>query len=178
MAMVLQVEFELFAETVRDLLGDAKAYIATSQGQTVVTSASPAKNTWVQTFSSLAVDQARKELEDHGMTVVNGIWLPEDVIGAANETPRAWVAAVAYQSSEKRPGLWMDAFPNLPSTSDVLTALYDEYVENGELQDLSLEEFIRIANPNVVVLTPEEICRYARTKAEEGCADVKVVKRP
>ncbi len=176
--MVLQVEFEGFSAAVREYIGLTRAYVAVSHGQTLVSAAKPKEGLVVQAYTSLSVQEAREKLAQEGLPMADGVWL--DPAGPSDQTEAltAWVAAVSYQSAERKPGLWLDAFPDPPSTSDVLTALYDEFVETGELQDMSLEQFIRIATPNVVILSPEDQARYLRKHLEEVCADAAPPRRP
>ena len=105
-------------------------------------------------------------LIESGLEVFEGEW-SEDRTEASEEEPALYVAAIAYRSKERAPGLWVDAFESPPIQGQVLKALYDEFLENGEIQDVSFEEFVRISEPTVVIVSPEDLSAFARSK--EGC---------
>lgn len=81
--------------------------------------------------------------------------------GEREAIPPYWVAAVAYSSATDIPGLWVDSSIIQPSTAEVTERLFKELEQDGELRGLTYEEFLRIAKPNVVVVSPEEVARYA-----------------
>lgn len=99
------------------------------------------------------------------MTIHRGSWsqgtdLPDREISISE----AYVAAIAYQSSEHKPGIWVDAFPSLPTQVQALRALFDEFRATGEIAEVSFEEFVRLANPNVVIVGPAEIHSFLTQK--------------
>jgi hypothetical protein len=159
--MVLTVPIEGFAEAVKSH-GDLKnAYVTTFGSQTVVTAFDPASGVIVRAHSLEPTDSVRKGLESKGIKVSLGHW------GDRSEDPGAlWVAAVAYKSVESMPGVWVDTFEDEPSKGQVLQAMYDEFRASGEAEDVLLDEFIELVEPNVVVLSPDRQAEFARTK---GC---------
>jgi hypothetical protein len=42
--------------------------------------------------------------------------------------------------------------------------MYEELRETGELSEVSFEEFVRLANANVVVVTPAQLRGYVMAK--------------
>lgn len=160
--MVLNVPFEGFAEAMRAHTGAQAAFLSTLGIQTVVTAADPAKGVILRSSARMPLAAARAALESAGVKVHEGSW-GEVADGGAP----LWVAAVAYRSSEDTPGLWVDTFETKPTTGQVLSELYEEFRETGEVGDVSMEEFIRLADPNVVVLSPEEQAEFARRT--RGC---------
>lgn len=165
--MILRVEFEQFPQTVKRLLACDQAYVAARTGGSLISAADPKTATLILCEADSPPDQARSELEKLGMEVFRGSWSldgSEIKLGAGGS---AHVAAVAYDSEEAKPGLWMDAFAEKPTLADVMRSMYDEFMANGEVpEDTSLEEFIRLANPNVVILSPEQIGGYVEAKVE------------
>jgi hypothetical protein len=160
--MVLTVPFEGFAEALRAHSSVKVAYATTQGGRTVVTALDPSTGAVVRCQTPLAPPEAKAALGQAGIEVREGSW------GDGSDIPQAlWVAAVAYKSDEDTPGLWVDTYESKPTTGQVLAELYEEFRETGEVGDVSLEEFIRLADPNVVVLSPEEQAEFSRRS--HGC---------
>lgn len=167
-AMILHVDFEHFASTVARLLESKEAFLYDQSGTIAVSAAHPDRKIIVGSTLRGDVLEVRGTLENAGFTVFEGEW------GESGEWPSdrmveepVYVAAIAYHSREKTPGLWVDAFPALPSTATALRAFYDELESNGEIAEVSFEEFVRAANPNVVILGPNEMRNYLKEK--NGC---------
>ena len=100
-----------------------------------------------------------------GMEVAHGGW-SHNVAGISDslgELP--YIAAIAYKSSDEMPGLWVDAFSETPTVAVAIKALYDEFRDTGEIGDISLEEFVRVANPNVTIVGPNELERFLAAKS-------------
>lgn len=141
----------------KSLQGARAAYVSTLGSRTVVTACDPASGAVVRCFATVSLSEARSTLEAAGVTVREGTW------GDRPDDPGPlWVAAVAYKSEEDSPGLWVDTYESKPTTGQVLGELYEEFRETGEVGDVSMEEFIRLADPNVVILSPEEQAEFAR----------------
>lgn len=166
--MVLTLDFSDIVEAVRRHLPEAEAFLAPYRTGTLVTAGSPDRGVLLRSITGLRPEEARSMLEAEGLAVRNGTWSLDGVDGDEGEVGTApfHVAAVAYQSGDGKPGLWMDASETPLTLAQVLRAMYDEFVGNGEVADVSLEAFIEAANPNVVILTPEDIERFARQKLE------------
>lgn len=166
--MMLHVEFDQFAQTVERLLQTKEAYCKAKGGAVVVTASHPDRSVVVASVPRLTVTEIRLRLQQDGFEVRDGEWTDagESAAGSMGGQP-PYIAAVAYSSREKMPGLWLDAYAAQPVTGAVLRAFYDEFASNGEIPEVSFEEFVRLANPNVVILTPEEIQGFI--VAKENC---------
>lgn len=165
--MVLRVEFEQFPQTVKRLLDCEQAYIAARPGGALISAADHKSHTLILCEVELTPEQTRPQLEKQGMEIFKGSWSLDGSELELGASGSAHVAAVAYESEESKPGLWMDAFAEKPTLADVMRTMYDEFRANGEVPEhTSLEEFIRLANPNVVILSPEQIGGYIEAKIE------------
>jgi hypothetical protein len=165
--MTLHVEFEQFAEAAKRHLKSPYAYISRFENRTHVTAADPIANVMVSASSKLSPEEAKQALIGAGIEVGHGGWAESShgVSDSLGELP--YVAAVAYKSAEEMPGLWIDAFLDAPTPATVLKSIYDEFRQTGEVGDMSFEEFIRLANPNVVIVSPPEMERFLSEK--NGC---------
>ncbi len=163
--MVLHVSFDDFSEAAKRVLGSNDAYLTAGAKGTMVTAAHAKEERLVVASSSLSMDEAKKRLKAAGMSVHAGAWaLDGDPPHEQARLEEVHVAAVSYLSATKQPGVWVDAYDAKPSTVQVLKALYEEFRENGEMPEASFEEFVRIANPNVAIVTPAELEGYIEAK--------------
>jgi hypothetical protein len=155
--MTLQVPFEAFAETAKRIADASEAFVIARAGTCIVTCASPAKGVHIVATCRKPLDEVKSALSEK-MRVFEGLWT-EEVGFDIEDDPivKAHVAAVAYQSSEHMPGIWVDVFPEQPTHIQALRAMFDEFTQTGEVTDVSFEEFIRQSNPNVVVVTPSQL---------------------
>lgn len=159
--MTLEVPPEGFAEAVRKLAPGLPAFAAAEGGGTRLIAADPAKGVRVVAYSPVPPSAAAERLRADGLTVREGRWVPDE---APEPVGEAHVAAVAYRTEGLKPGLWVDAFPEAPTPVQALRALYDEFRANGEIAEVSFEEFMRLAEPTVVVLAPGELRGFAAAK--------------
>ncbi|MCX7800187.1 MAG: hypothetical protein N2109_07590 [Fimbriimonadales bacterium] len=160
--MVLRVPFEGFAETARRKLPGAEAYVAPRPFGCVVTASQSGRPLVLVSFARRSPTDARRALEAEGLEVREGEWCHDGApIEAFEERSDLHVGAVAYRSGEAMPGLWVDAFLGPRTPAEVLRAMYEEFQETGELRDATFDEFVRAAEPNVVILGPEELTRLA-----------------
>ncbi|HVT12074.1 MAG TPA: hypothetical protein VHE55_07390 [Fimbriimonadaceae bacterium] len=165
--MTLQVSFEHFPETVKRMLGLEEAYVSAHVTGSLATAANPAKPIVVAALSPLAPDAASSSLKESGMKTFEGTWLTPEEVMAPNVSPtQVFVAAVAYKATGDKPGVWVDVYPALPTQTSVLKAMYDEFRNTGEVADVTFEEFVQYANPNVVVLSPDQVESFLRDKEE------------
>jgi hypothetical protein len=165
-SMTLQVSFDQFAETAKRVLGVEEAYLTSRDGATLVTAASSDKPVVVAAFSPGDPEIAAEALKKAGFTTFTGTWLtPEEVI-EQTATPSVYIAAVSYRSAEDKPGVWVDAYPSLPTQVTVLKAMYDEFRSTGQMDEIPFEDFAQLANTNVVIVSPSEIESYVRAKEE------------
>lgn len=165
--MVFRVDLEHFADAVKKLLGGKVVAVAARDGRTYLTSGDSAKGLVVVAVSGKPVADVKKLAADKGFEVISGEWMDAAEVpieGCDDEPP--YMAGVAYKSREDMPGIWMDAFPFAPNQSEVLKRMYDEFAETGEIGDVTFEEFLRLCNPNVVIVSPQDMARFARANRE------------
>jgi hypothetical protein len=139
-------------------------YVSRTEGKTRVSAADLEKGLIVSATPNLSVDATILELESQGVRAGKGHW--SDGVDRVSDSPAdlPFIAAVAYKSRDDMPGLWVDASLDHPTHASVLKALYEEFQASGEIGSTTLEEFIRGAMPNVVILTPAEIEKYLNDK--------------
>jgi len=165
--MTLQVAFDQFAETVKRLLKHEEAYVAAHTIGSIATSAKPSGDVVVAAITKLNPDAAGDALKEAGMAVFNGTWLtPEEMMTPEINPTETYIAAISYRSSSDKAGIWVDAYPTLPTQVTALKAMYEELRQTGEMGDVSFEEFVQLSNPNVVIVTPAEIESFLKQKEE------------
>lgn len=163
--MVLKVTFEDFPESVRQYTNGKDAFLAELPSGVSVTAGNPQTGMIVGAVSELDLEGSRAFLIQNGLRVHDGTWAmePDDPLMGSDEI---YFAAVAYRSRELTPGLWMDAFPYEPSRADVLRVMYDEFIHNGEMKEVTFDEFVRSSFANVVILSPDMIKGYVSKKLD------------
>ena len=159
----MTVPFEGFAVAVRRTFGGKIAFLGSVGRYTVVTAGDPTTGTLVRSDALMSKEDATKALAKAGIEVAEGTWSDKGV-----EDSALWVAAVAYRSSEAMPGLWIETYDTEPTKGQVLTDLYDEFCENGEIDDLPLDDFVRSAQANIVILSPESQAAMAQRLRSGG----------
>lgn len=164
--MILHVEFEHFAAAVKRHMKTPHAYVSRLESKTHVSAADPLANVLVSASTSLGMEEAQQKLVASGLETSHGGWAegghgPSDSLG---ELP--FVVAVGYKSGDEMPGVWLDAYAEVPTPAIVLKSIYDEFRQTGEIGDLAFEEFVRIASPNVVIVSPPEMERFLADKRE------------
>ena len=159
--MTLEVPFEGFAEAARKLAPGLPAFASAENGVIRVTVADPAKAVRVVASSAESLEKVAESLRKEGLTVRQGQWVPDDAPPAVAEFH---AAAIAYRTEGPKPGLWVDAFPEAPTAIQAMRALYDEFRANGEIAEVSFEEFMRLAEPTVVILSPAALKGFAAAK--------------
>jgi hypothetical protein len=166
--MVFRVDLDHFPTAAEQMTGGKSVAVTSREGRTIASAANPSQNLVVVAISGKPPADVRAHLQSAGLTVLNGEWLDAAEVPLMEcEEPPAFIAAVAYRSRESMPGLWVDAFPFEPTQAEVLKELYHEFSTSGELDgEVTFEEFVRLANPNVLILTPHDVIRYVRSKPE------------
>lgn len=167
LSVTLQVPFDAFPQVLERVLGVRHVFLTTHSSGSLVTAAEAGRTALVASVAPMPLAEARKALEGAGLEVFDGAWSGVDGTNLACETAEAFVASVAYQSTEGRPGVWVDAYASLPTQVQVLRTMFDEFRETGELSDVSFEEFVRLANPTVVILSPSDLRSFLGQKAAE-----------
>lgn len=164
--MTLHVELESFAAETKRHTGGQLAYISRFENKTHVTSASPASKTIVSASTKLSLEETKLMLMDQGLEVVHGTWQEGGSASGDSLGQLPYIAAIAYKSGEEMPGIWVDVFADPPSPAIALKSIYDEFRETGEVGDISFEEFVRLANPNIAILNPGDIERFLNQKSD------------
>lgn len=162
--MVFRVDLERFAETAKSLAGASSAAVAARDQRTIVTAAEPSKNLVVAAVTTKPLSEVKELLAGQGLAVETGEWSHTGELQLDACEDQAYIAAVAYKSRESMPGVWVEAFPHAPTNAEVLKAIYDEFASTGEVGEITFEEFVRMAQPNVLVLTPDDIARFLRAR--------------
>ena len=164
--MVLQVAFEDFPDTVRRVLGEAvEAYIAHSNGVTLATATADGKATVVAATTSDPLDEAKTRLVEQKLRVFEGRWTDDVKLEhEGTDLEDIYIAGVSYKTEAGPPGIWIDAYPTLPTQVQVLKAMYEEMINTGESANVSFEEFVRLSDANVVVTSPSDIRSYLAQK--------------
>lgn len=163
--MTLQVPYEQFVDAVARVLAIKEAYVTCHGSVSLVTASSATVKTVVAALSSGKPEQTKKELAAKGMEVYDGAWSAEGLTDLGETPPPdVHVAAVAYMSDEGKPGIWVDAYDSSPSPAQVLRGMYEEFRSTGEIADVSFEEFVRLANANVILVSPSQLKAYIQDK--------------
>jgi hypothetical protein len=164
--MVLTVPYEEFAAACKRV-GAKEVYLAPNGKGTVLTVGDLHKQVVIASKSDAPLTEVSEALESAGLNVFPGRWGDGSVEFAESSNGHSpFVAAVAYQSNDSTPGLWMDAFPTPPTPLIVLRTMFEEFKANSEIGEVTYEEFVRYARPNVVILTPGDIATYLAQKEE------------
>lgn len=162
--MILTVPIDDFAETVKRHTKSTEAYVSVVGGRTLATAIDADRGLLLRAETDAPADATKQKLTKSGLKVHDG----HGGDPSEGQTQSYWIGAVAYKSVEETPGLWVHAFASKPSTGQVLSALYEEFRESGDVNEVPLEEFIRLADPNVVVLGPDELADFASKSVEEA----------
>jgi hypothetical protein len=163
--MTLYVSFEEFPATARRFSEERRAYLQALEGGVLITLAHPSEDRILAANTGLPLPKVRHVLEDAGFLVNLGCWGPDpDVSPKSLHVSEAYVGAVAYESSDHRPGVWVDAFPSVPTQVTVIHSMFEEFLQTGEAPEMSFEEFVRQAKPTAVVVSPREIAHFIEGK--------------
>ena len=127
-----------------------------------VSAADPARDLMILSNCQRGVKYATQSLRDAGFEPIVGSWSLDGQEPECEAMAGAYVAVVAYRTKDQKPGIWIDAFATEPTPADVLKRIYDEFRETGELPDVPFEEFMRLAFPNVAIVSPEELSLYSQ----------------
>lgn len=166
--MILKVEYSAFADAVKKHLPESPIYLSREIGRVIVSAADPNHDLMILSHTASPISTVRNQLQEHGLTTESGRWM-SDAAEHDSEQAEIYVAAVAYRSSEAKPGLWVDIFPTKPTTSDVMQAFYEEFSLEGIGTNLTLDQFIKLCEPNIVVLDPTEISSFLAKKLVVPC---------
>ena len=163
-SMTLEVPFPEFLATVHRVLGISDVYIVKHARGTLVTAARPEQNTVIAAVNPAGVEPTKATIEEQGALCHYGSWFDPESPAMASSHVATFIGAVGYRSSETIPGVWVDAYEALPTQVQVLRAMYEEFRGTGEIGDLSFEDFVSTAHPNVVIVSPTEIQAFIESK--------------
>jgi hypothetical protein len=158
--MVLSIAFDQFTAVSQKLQVSPYVCIHPLPLGVIVTAANPTTGVIVSTTAKLRPCEVKEKLSGEGWQVLDGQWSNDGIEQDEQTAAELTVGAVAYHSRDAKPGLWVDAFSEPQTQTQVLRAMYNEMTESGELGDVSFEEFIRLIDPNVVILSPMDLARF------------------
>ncbi len=163
--MTLQVPFEQFGASAKRVLGVREAFVTRHVSGSLVTAGTTTARMIVASVAPVPPAEARIKLKESGMEIHEGAWSTEGLTDLGESCfVEAFVSAVSYFTDGGKPGLWVDAFPELPTQIQVLRAMYDEFKDTGESSHVPFEEFVRLANANVIVITPTQMRGFLSRK--------------
>jgi hypothetical protein len=156
--MTLRVPFENFAGAVKRHLNAREAYVFSDDGKTVLTAGEKGGSLVIACHTNRTAEEARTMLAGNDLEVFDGAWSVNDD-SELFEVP--YIAAVSYRANKGNTGVWVDAFPRMPSESEVVQKMFSEFKEDGIIAEMSIEDFMTTAQISVQVLTPEQVERFA-----------------
>jgi hypothetical protein len=154
---------EFCAVVVREL-GTKSASITRIGSQIIVTAANTESRLIVRSVTEGKLGTIREDLEKQGLTVEEGMWTLEEESVISTFGPLIYVSAVSYLANPTKPGIWVDAFPEPVTPLQAIRAMFDELCADGEVRNLTFEEFMEMARPHAVVVTPAELEDFLRQK--------------
>lgn len=163
--MTLRVPFEGFAEAVRRNLSTHDAYVHTDRARVIVSAGQGEKRMVVISSTHLPVDTVKAQLHAEGLHVYQGLWSIGDDLELL-EMP--YIGAVSYRASKDKTGLWVEAYPSLPTEVQVLQDLYEEFRANDEMPETTFDAFVQVAQSSVLILSPDQVENFFTTKRLKG----------
>jgi hypothetical protein len=164
--MTLQVPFEEVAAAAKRY-EIKELYLNVADGIGRVSGFNPELSVLVYARTEKPESEIRTAIETASCQLFKGSWSEKPL--SEEEDGDMYVAAVSYQSGEHTPGVWMDAYRGQPTHVQVLEAIYNEFRQTGELSEVTIEEFINGANPNVVVSSMSQLKGFIETKERPPC---------
>jgi hypothetical protein len=79
-----------------------------------------------------------------------------------------YLGAVSYRANKEKTGVWLEAYPELPSETRVLQDLYEEFKGSGELGEVTFDQFEVSSQASVVVLSPDQVETFLTAKRLQG----------
>lgn len=163
--MVLNVPLETFGETAQRVLdGCRDVYLAVHDHHTLVTASKPGLPV-IASVTDMPPDKAKALLKKQGLTIYDGRWNTEfSLEHDGDDLGDVHIAGVAYHTESGPPGIWIDAYSSTPTPVQVLKTMYEEMIGTGEMTEVSFEEFVRLSEANVVVISPSELKGFLTQK--------------
>lgn len=156
--MVLQVDLEGFSDEIGFQRFLPICYVSVQNQYTCVQAFDPEKKIIIQAITTQKIEKVKDYLQEKNLMVREGIWenCGQEVINR-HFNQNLYVAAISYLSSEAKPGLWVHTYQEEPTPAEVLKKIYDEFKEAGEIAQTHFEEFLRLACPNVLILSQKQL---------------------
>lgn len=156
--MVLQVDLEQFSDELQFQRFLPICYVSVQDQYICVQAIDSERKNIIQVLTSKKIEEVKHYLQQNNLTIREGAW------GGCNQELRnqyshknLYVAAISYFSCESKPGLWIHTYQEEPTPAEVLKKIYDEFKEAGEIANTHFEEFLRLACPNVLILSQEQL---------------------
>lgn len=156
--MVLKVDWADFVGEVASRGSEGRIYLAETSAGCRATFFDPTDRVVVSAQTGVAMQEAEAVLRDAGLPIRRGTWTLDE---SDDHLRAVTVAAIAYRSEDAKPGLWLDAYHGNRTEGEVIKAMYDELMANQEARTMPLEEFTKLLEPNVLILGPAELQRFA-----------------
>ena len=163
--MTLRVPFDGFVEAVRRNLSTHDAYVHSDNARVIVSAGQGDKKMVVVASAQMTVEEAKNQLHGEGLHVFEGLWSIGDDLELM-EMP--YLGAVSYRANKEKTGVWLEAYPELPSETRVLQDLYEEFRESGELGDINFDQFEVSSQASVVLLSPNQLESFLTAKRLQG----------
>jgi len=163
--MTLQVPFRNFISAVSRHLERPLVYLHRDGATTTISAADPGRGVVVTATTDEAPNKIKERLDHEGFSVADGLWTEGQMSTREEEGAETYIGAVAYRTRDESPGLWVEAFPSEPTPAVVLQAIYAEFETHGEMGQVSFEEFLRLAKPTVVIVSPEQVANFVRQRS-------------
>jgi hypothetical protein len=162
--MVHTVPIGEFCAAATRELGTKSASITRIGSQIIVTAANTNLKLVVRSVAEGKLETIKESLEKQGFAVEEGMWTLDEESVISTFGPLIYVSAISYLASPAKPGIWVDAFPEPVTPSQAIRAMFDELCADGEVHDMSFEEFMDMARPHAVVVTPAELEDFLKQK--------------
>jgi hypothetical protein len=159
--MTLRVPFAGFAEAVRRNLSTHDVYVHADRARTIVTAGQTDRAAVVISTVRQPKEEVVALLHAESFHVFDGVWSIDDDQELL-ELP--FVAAVSYRANAKKTGVWVDATTTEPTELQVLQAMYSELSEANELDGVSFDQFVDLAQASVIILSPVQLERFLEAK--------------
>ncbi|MFZ4507352.1 MAG: hypothetical protein ACOYON_06615 [Fimbriimonas sp.] len=158
--MVLRVALEDFPAEAERHCGKVGVYVVANGTGSIASAAHPSEDRRVESFSSRGADEVRALLRAAGCAVGSGRWLGDSEANSTEAEHEFHLVAIAYVAAGSSPGLWVEVFPDAVADEHAIRTMHQEFVDTGEIPDISFNQFLDVAKPTVVSLSHEQILEF------------------
>lgn len=159
--MTLRVPYDGFVSAVEQQLASRHVFVHAQAGKVLLTAAEAKHSVVIVSSTRKPVDEVRKELHAAGLHAHDGCWSVDD---DQEILALPYVAAVSYRASKDKTGVWVEAYPEEPSSADVIRNFYEEISGEQTVPEMSLEQFIEAAQVSLLILAPLELEHFLEVK--------------